>query len=311
VNYEFLGIDSEGKNVKQKATLSFFNPKAGLYYDFTEHTKFYASFGIANREPNRNDYVESSPENRPKHETLFNTEIGFQQNWEKTALGVNLYHMSYRNQLALTGELNDVGAAKRINIPNSYRLGIELVAGTALYDGLELNATATFSINKVKEFTEYIDNWDTWEQVQVEHKNTDLALSPNTIVSAELSYDVFKNDVQKSLTFALLGKYISKQYIDNTSNENTVLDPYFFSDLRINFTLKTKAVKEIGITFLVRNLFDSKYSTNAWTYRYISENYDGRADDPYTRFERENTYNLTGFYPQAGINYLLGLSFAF
>jgi iron complex outermembrane recepter protein len=311
VNYEFFGIDSEGQNVTQKDALSFFNPKAGVYYDFNENTKFYGSFGIANREPNRNDYTESSPENRPKHETLFNTEIGFQQNWEKAALGVNLYQMSYKNQLALTGELNDVGAAKRVNIPKSYRMGIELIGGAELYKGLEINTTATFSLNKAKEFTEYIDNWDTGEQLQIEHKNTDLALSPNVIVGAELAYNIFKNDIQKSLTFALLGKYVGKQFIDNTSNENTTLDPYFFSDFRIKFKIETKFINEIGITLLVRNLFDSKYSTNAWTYRYFSESYDGRPDDPYTRLEGKDFYNLTGFYPQAGRNYLLGLSFTF
>jgi iron complex outermembrane receptor protein len=311
VNYEFFGIDSEGQNVQQKDALSFFNPKAGVYYDLDENTKMYASFGIANREPNRNDYTESSPENRPKHETLFNTEIGFKQNWEKAALGVNLYQMFYKNQLALTGELNDVGAAKRVNIPKSYRMGIELIGGTKLYKGLEINTSATFSLNKTKEFTEFIDNWDTGEQMQVEYKNTDLALSPNIIIAAELAYDIFKNDTKKSLTFALLGKYVGKQFIDNTSNENTILDAYFFSDFRINFKLETKLIKEIGITLLVRNLFDSRYSTNAWTYRYISKYYDGRADDPYTRLEGEDIYNLTGFYPQAGINYLLGLSFTF
>ena len=111
--------------------------------------------------------------------------------------------------------------------------------------------------------------------------------------------------------FALLGKYVGKQFIDNTSNENTVLDAYFFSDFRVNFKIKTKAIKEIGITLLVNNVFDAKFSTNAWTYRYISEFYDGRPDDPYTRYEGEGVYNLTGFYPQAGINYLLAVNFAF
>ena len=311
VNYKFLGIDQEGKNVQQKDNLSFFNPKIGVFYDFKENIKFYGSFAVGNREPNRNDYTESTPENRPKHETLYNTEIGYQQNWSKAALGVNFYHMLYKNQLALTGELNDVGAAKRVNIPDSYRIGVEIVGGAEISKGLELNTTATFSANKIKEFTEFIDNWDTGIQRQVVHKNTDLALSPNILASAELSYDIFKEDSQKSLTFALLGKYVGKQFIDNTSNENTVLDPYFFSDFRINFKIKTKAINEIGITLLVNNVFGSKFSTNAWTYRYISEFYDGRPDDPYTRYEGDGVYNLTGFYPQAGINYLLGVNFAF
>ena len=73
----------------------------------------------------------------------------------------------------------------------------------------------------------------------------------------------------------------------------------------------TKWIKEIGITFLVRNIFDAKYSNNGWTYRYESKGYDGRGDDPSTRLENDAIYNLTGFYPQAGRNYLLGVNLKF
>ncbi|MFT5763176.1 MAG: iron complex outermembrane receptor protein, partial [Saprospiraceae bacterium] len=141
--------------------------------------------------------------------------------------------------------------------------------------------------------------------------DSDLAFSPNVITSGELEYDFLNNKNDKSLKVALLGKYVGKQYIDNTSNENTILDPYFFSDLRLRFTIKTKFVNEIGMTFLVRNLLDNKFSSNAWTYRYQSADYDGRPDDPYTRLESGDTYNLTGFYPQAGRNFLFGLSLKF
>ena len=110
---------------------------------------------------------------------------------------------------------------------------------------------------------------------------------------------------------SLLSKFVGKQFLDNTSNENTALDSYFFSDIRLGYSIKTKFIKEVGLTFLVRNVFDAKFATNAWTYRYISEGYDGRPDDPHTRLEQGATYNLTGFYPQAGRNYLLGLQFKF
>lgn len=311
VNYSFLGIDGEGRNLRQTDALGFFNPKAGLYYDLSEKTKLYASFAVANREPNREDYTESTAENRPEHETLFNTEAGFLQTWNTASLGLNFYHMLYKNQLALTGELNDVGAAKRVNIPDSYRMGLEFVGGARFYKNFEFNSTLTLSMNKAKAFTEFIDNWDTGGQIQVEHKNTDLALSPNVIGSAGLSYEIFGKDSKKSLNLSLLGKYVGKQYIDNTSNENTVLDAYFYSDFRINFKVKTNVLNEIGVTLLVQNLFDASFSSNAWTYRYISANYDARPDDPYARLEGGNVYNLTGFFPQAGRNYLLGLNVTF
>lgn len=325
IDYDFIGFDTNGQNVAQDDQLNFFNPKAGLFYDINGRSKAYVSFGVANREPNRNDYTESTADSRPEAETLYNTELGYRQRFEKAAFSANIYHMLYKNQLALTGQINDVGAATRRNIEDSYRLGLELVGGVELSEGLEFNAALTLSQNKIAEFTEFIDNWDYWfqdfentpaedlepQQYAVTHTDTDLAFSPSVIASGELAYDFLANKNGKSFTVALLGKYVGQQYIDNTSNENTVLDPYFFSDLRLSFNIKTKFIKEIGMTLLVRNLLDSKFSTNAWTYRYQSAGYDGRPDDPTTRLESGSQYNLTGFYPQAGRNFLFGLNFSF
>ncbi len=311
VDYTFLGFDNDGTNIEQDDQLNFFNPKAGLFYDLSNKASLYASFGVANREPNRSDYTESTPTSRPEHETLYNTEIGYKQSFDKAAFTANIYHMAYKNQLALTGQINDVGEATRRNIEDSYRLGLELVGGVELSKSLDFNAAVTFSQNKIAEFTEFVDNWDTWEQEAITHTNTDLAFSPNVIASGELEYDFLEDKSGKSLKVALLGKYVGQQYIDNTSNENTILDPYFFSDLRLNFNIKTKFIEEVGITFLVRNLLDSKFSTNAWTYRYKSPSYDGRGDDPFTRLEGGDVYNLTGFYPQAGRNFLFGLTLKF
>jgi iron complex outermembrane receptor protein len=126
-----------------------------------------------------------------------------------------------------------------------------------------------------------------------------------------LDYNIFKKGDNQQLNISLLGKYVGEQFLDNTSNENTMLDAFFYSDLRIGYTVKTKWVEEIGITLLVRNVFDAKYSNNGWTYRYKSEGYDGRGDDPYARLENDSVYNLTGFFPQAGRNYLLGVNLKF
>ena len=314
LNYEFLGFDKDGNNLTQSDQLHFFNPKLGLFYAIKNDLNIYASFGIANREPNRNDYTETSPNSRPQHETLYNAEVGYRQNWKKAALNINLYQMLYDNQLVLTGKLNDVGEYTRVNVDNSYRLGIELVGGFDIYKGLNLSGNATFSQNKIQAFTEFIDNWDTGEQVAVQHKNTDLAFSPNIIAGLELAYDVFKDRISErpqSLTLSLLGKYVSKQYLDNTSNENTVLDPYFFSDFNLHFATEMAFFEEISINLLIRNLFNQQFSSNGWTYRYLSAAYDGRPDDPYTRLESGDTYNLTGFFPQASTNFLFGLGLKF
>ncbi len=311
VDYTFIGFDNDGTNIEQDDQLHFFNPKVGLFYQIDNESEAYASFAVANREPNRTDYTESTPASRPKHESLYNVEAGYRKSFQKAAFGANVYYMYYRNQLALTGQLNDVGEYTRRNIPESYRLGLELIGGVELAKGLDFNATATFSQNKINTFTEYVDNWDTWGQETIVHTDTDLAFSPNVIASGELTYELLQDKPDASIRLSLLNKYVGDQFIDNTSNENTILDAYFFTDFRVNIDIRNKWVKNIGLTLLVRNLFDSRFSTNAWTYRYISAGYDGRPDDPYTRLETGDTYNLTGFYPQAGRNYLVGLQLDF
>ncbi len=311
VDYSFLGINDNGSILEQDDALSFFNPKAGLFYELSNNVQFYASFAVANREPNRNDYTEAPPRIRPEEETLYNTEIGYRQNWTKASLSVNFYHMYYRNQLALTGQINDVGAAIRTNIPTSYRAGIEIVGGMELAPGLELMASATFSQNKIESFTERIDDWGGGEQVLVEHEDTDLALSPNVIASGELSYQLLRSSLTHHLEIAVLSKYVGEQFIDNTSNDNSKLDDYFFSDLRLSYNWKSGFFKDIGLTFTVHNMFDQKFSANAWTYRFLSEDYDPRADDTFARSEGNGFYNLTGFFPQAGRHYMLALTVGF
>lgn len=328
VNYEFLGFDNDGTNVTQDDNLNFFNPKLGLVYTPKSGQRLYASFAVSNREPNRSDYTESTPADRPKHETLYNTELGFRQQFSSRGfVGINGYLMDYNNQLALTGQLNDVGEYTRRNIKDSYRLGIELEGAYAITKGLQINANLTLSQNKIKEFTEFIDNWDYWYQdfdnIPVEEldplqfqnqlEDTDLAFSPNIIFGGELSYDFLTTKDNQSLVLGLMNKYVGKQFIDNTSNDNTALDAYFFSDLRLAYELSNTLFNQIKLTVLVRNLWGSRFSTNAWTYRYRSLGYDARPDDPSARLENATTgtYNLTGFYPQAERNVLVGLTIGF
>ncbi len=310
VDYEFEGFNNDGLPVNQMVDFNFFNPKVGLSFLPSPSTTVYAYFGVANKEPNRSDFTDTSPDSRPTHETLYDTEIGVKKSWNKAALEANMYFMTYDNQLVLTGQINDVGEYTRVNVPDSYRLGVELVGGLQITDQFDVNASVTLSDNKIASFTEFIDNWDTWAQETVLHEETNLAFSPNAIVNTDIRYTFLSNRNQEG-NISLLSKYVGKQFIDNTSNEHTALDAYFFSDIRLGYTLKTKFLKEIGVILLVRNIFDAKFSTNAWTYRYISEGYDGRADDPHTRLEQGATYNLTGFYPQAGRHFLLGLNLKF
>ena len=314
VNYQFEGLDNTGQRLSQEVDHHFFNPKAGLTYQFKDEVQLYTSFAVANREPNRDDYVDSAPHNRPNSERLYNTELGLRTGTAKSFANINFYHMYYKDQLALTGQINDVGEATRVNIQKSYRLGIELEGRNSLGPRFQSAASLTWSRNKAKAFTEFIDNWDTNTQERVEHTNTNLAFSPSWVGGYELTWLPLTTSLladKHSLELSYLLKTVSKQNIDNTGNENTELPSYSFTNLRLRYQLKAKPFETLTLTFLIQNIWDNQYSTNAWTYRYRSAGYDARMDDPYARLEEGATYNLTGFYPQAGRSYLLGLSVAF
>jgi iron complex outermembrane receptor protein len=300
VDYEFEGINNQGANVPAGDKLSFFNPKAGIFYQLSARSEAYASFAVANREPNRNDYTENPVGRWPKAERLYNTEVGWRYRWDKAAFGANFYRMDYKDQLVLNGQINDVGEYMRINVPDSYRMGVEFIGGIQLSPRLDVNANLTLSRNKVSQYTEYIDTYDAdfnWlEQQTINRTDADLAFSPNVIAGGDIGFKLLPEGGTHHLDLNLMGKYVGRQFIDNTSDEDNQLDAYWFSDLRLQYRWKTGFFKSVGLTFLVQNLFDQLYETNGWSYRY---KFDG------------DTYVDQGLYPQAGRNFLLGVTIDF
>lgn len=306
IDYTFIGFDQEGNNVEQSADFDFFNPKFGVFYQMNQNRSAYASFAVANKEPNRNDFVESSPDSRPQHETLFDTELGYKINGNKLQLGINAYYMVYENQLVLTGQINDVGAYTRTNIDYSERKGIEVEAAYVISEKLKWVGNATFSENKIANFTEYVDNWDTWGQETIHYEDTDISFSPDLIWASTFSYEL--ND---HLNAQFISKYVGDQYIDNTSSQERMLEAYLVHNARLSVNINSKVFKTAKITFQANNLLEEKYSNNAWIYRFISDGYDPRPDDPYVNANSEGGYDMAGYFPQAGRNYLLGISLGF
>ncbi len=299
VSYTFLGFSRDLENVTQQANLTFFNPKAGVTYSLSNTWTASGFAGIAQREPNRDDYTQSSPGSRPRAEKLLDLEANLRTSRRNWSASANVYFMGYEDQLVLDGRLNDVGGYIRTNVPKSYRSGLELEAALQLGSSVTLNGNATFSRNKVKRFTEYRDNWDTGAQEQIEYSDTDLAFSPGITSRLEAVYLLLHRNKQ-DVSISLSGKYVGKQFLDNTSNENTVLPGYFFSDVRLNYDWSNTRGQNLRLILSVNNLFNRKYSANGWTYRYRSEGYDPRPDDPYTRSEGNGVYHQAGFFPQAG-----------
>ncbi len=312
VRYAFLGFDQNQNNVTQSVRLGFFNPKLGAHWQFRPQWAAYAFFGVGNREPNRDDYTQSTPASRPRPERLYNWEGGLKYRAEGLQWSLNAFFMDYRDQLVLDGRINDVGAYIRTNVPRSYRAGIELEGAWTPLRRLTLTGAATVSQNKVREFVEYRDNWDTGEQEAVVFRNTDLAFSPPAVARVEVGWAVLPPSQKRhALNVTLAGKYVGRQFLDNTGNLNTVLPAYFFSDLRLNYDIERIIGQRVNVVVSVNNLFDARFVANGWVYRYISNGYDARPDDPYVRYEGNGVYHQAGFFPQAGRNVMATVVIAF
>jgi len=292
IKYGINGIDDDSRNISQDHDFTFFNPKAGLYCNLDEFNTAYFSFGRAKREPNRDNFVDANPSKPfPSPETLYNFETGHSLRKSRLLVNSNIYLMYYRDQLALTGAINDVGAPVMENVQESYRIGLELIVNLDIHKLLQWNLSATISRNKISRFTEYIDNWDNWEQIIVEHRNTDLSFSPSILANSELVLRLPKEG-----RLSLVSKFIDRQYIDNTQDKSRSLDPYFINDIRLSYIFRPTFCKEIGINILISNVLNHEYESNAWIYRY---------------WEGSEFKKLDGFFPQAGIHFLSGISIKF
>lgn len=294
VYYSYFGKDEAGNPAQQNARLEFFNPKLGLTYNIDAKSNAYASVAVGHKEPNRRDFTDSNINTRPKSEQLTDFEFGYRTQQDMFNIGLNGFAMLYKDQLINTGKLNDVGGQTRQNVPDSYRLGLELDGRWQILKNLSWSATATLSRNKIKEFTEYIyDDADASGKTFVTntYKNTDISYSPAIIVSSEIAYSPIKKT-----EIALISKYVGKQYLDNTQAATRILPSFFVNDVRLGYNTSIAGIKNVGLSLLVNNVFSTLYENNGGTYPYL---YAGD-------LSRTNYY-----YPQATRNFLLSLNVKF
>jgi iron complex outermembrane receptor protein len=296
VNYSFTGFDTSRVNTEiQDANYGFFNPKLGINYLLAPNTNVYASYGIANKEPNRNDFTQSTALSRPKSEQLNDLEFGITQRFKHMSIGANFYDMEYKNQLVLNGQINDVGAYNRVNVDYSYRRGVEVELNADLTRYFTFNGNITLSQNKVKNFKEYIDssdvNYTVFTQYEKKYTLTDISFSPGVIAAANLVFKPVKN-----LQIAVLNKYVGRQYLDNTSDVQRSIHDYFVTDLRINYTIRTRLIKEINLIAVIYNISNTVYETNGYNYSFYSG---------------DQLYKQNYLAPAAPTNFMLGLNLKF
>lgn len=297
IDYTFYGVNDDQRIVDGQQSYTFFNPKFGFSYEQSSGEVWYASYAVANREPKRSDFTDNPITEIPKPERLNNIEAGVRAQKGRFSYNANFYYMDYKDQLILTGQINDVGAYIRENVADSYRAGIELSGAIQVAKAWVLGGNVTFSQNKIKNFTEYIDDYSEseFQQISNTYENTDIAFSPNTIASATIEYKPIDH-----LSINWMSKYVGKQYLDNTSNDARSLDSFFTNDFRISYQVQPRFFKSLQVNLLVNNIFNEMYEPNGYTFSYYIPGDSGR------ELVTENYY-----YPMAGTNFMLGLNLKF
>ncbi len=291
IAYTTSGTDNDLVNYDIDENFSFFNPKLGLTYKLEKNQLLYTSLGVANKEPSRSDFIDALDNAKPEHETLYNLELGYKKLAGDFTINTNLYYMLYENQLIPTGELNDVGSAVRTNVADSYRVGLEIDGVYKFSDKFYIGANAAFSQNKIENFEEIIyDYTNGFEIITNIFTDTDIAFSPNIVAGLQLVAAPIKD-----FEIGLYPKFVGKQFLDNTSNDAKSLDSYLVTDLLGRYDIRTDKLKELSLSLKVNNLFNALYSANGYTYSYV--------------FGDLITENF--LYPQAGINFLAGLTIKF
>ncbi len=288
VGYKTTGLTSDKVPLEVDEFFSFFNPKAGITLQLDKNNQVYASYGRAHREPRRSDFENGVT----KPEKLDDYELGWRFNTSKIILNTNVYFMNYKDQLVLTGAIDDVGAPIRATSGKSYRLGLEVDAQVSLSKKIIWTPNITLSTNKNNDFITSRDGY------LVNLGDTNISFSPSIVAGTILTFKPVN-----AIEFSVLSKYVGKQYMGNIDSETSVLDPYFTTDFNILYTLKkVPFAKQMVFTGLVNNIFNTAYVSNGYFYTY---------DDTWSVPGTTTTIEGAGYYPQARLNFLVGVNVVF
>ena len=276
-------------------TFNFFNPKVGINWKINPYNRLFASFSVAQKEPTRDNYTDGNPQDYPKSEKMFDYELGYIYVNTWINAGINLYYMDYTNQLVLTGQLSDTGNAMSVNVPNSYRAGIELSLGMHPCAWFDWKINATLSRNRIKNFTEiiYEDEWT--NPISIYHGDVSIAYSPNFTMNNTFDF------IWNSFDASLQSQYVSKQYLNNAESTEQMLNSYFVSNLHLGYTFKFASIKQLRLGVSIYNIFNEEYENNGYAGAgyYIDENGNNQI------------YRYAGYAAQAPIHIMGSISLKF
>ncbi len=311
IGYSFNGIDDDLMDLTGHFRYNFLNPKAGASYRLNDRNRLYASVATGQREPLRPDLkdgIKGKAVNTIQPERMIDYELGYHhQSAKGKRLNMNLYYMDYHNQMVQTGKLNDIGYKLMENIKDSYRAGIEIDMSAPFFKNMfRIDANITLSRNKIKNYTAYFDLYDInynkvhinndpgnpQKQVSVHYGTTNISYSPSLVSAMEVTYQP-----TDAFYMNLTGKYVGKQYLDNTSDDEKSIDAYFVANLSAGYTFKKNSLGTFQLQLFVNNLLNREYVANGWA-----------ATDA---FEDGSVVHYIGYYPQAIRNYMARLTLSF
>ena len=323
---EMSGPEDDGVLLDHRDDWQFFNPRAGLSYRLNPASRVYASAALGHREPGRSDIKElildankaasagtasRGVDIRP--EKMLDIEAGYEYSSEKLALSADVYLMEYRDMLLETGKLSDVGYAIKENVPLSWRRGIELAARWDAFRWLRLGGNVTLSSNKIRRYTAYYemyDNMNDWNylgQHKVEFEDTDILMSPSLVGMASVTFRPFVSSAGslKSIYLTWNGKYVGRQYYDNTSSEERSVPAYFVADLSLGYEVPLRRSSDtvhdgsaLNFSLHVNNMFNHLYYADAWLWRAYFQ-------------QEDDYYSEIGIYPQAPLNFMAKIAWRF
>lgn len=307
ISYDMSGTDSDITEMEYSRKYFFFNPKAGLSFDLSRISSVYASVSLGHKEASRDDIKESIKSNRGdsiRPERMIDFELGYRLATSKYAVGINFYDMEYKDQLVATGRLSESGYTIKENVARSFRRGVEVTAAASITPGLRAEANVTLSMNKILGYSCYVDtydndsDWNALAQKREYYDKTDLILSPSLIGMAMLTYTPVSGlDISANL------KHVGKQYYDNTSSADRMLDPYSVLNTAASYSLNFKGKdafekSSLKLSIFANNLLGEKYCSEAWVYRALFK-------------ESGTSYIEDGFFPQAGRYFSFKCTYSF
>lgn len=288
-NYVSAEVGMQPIDVDEK--YRFFNPRAGVSYTLADRHRFFASFAVAQKEPTRSDFTDrhlfSDTDDYPSSEKLYDYELGYTYTAPRFSAGVNLYYMKYKDQLVATGMVNDGDDALNVNVPDSYRRGIELTASWRVAGWLTASANATFSQNRIENYVDALKDSPTFGQNLGERT---ISYSPSSMAALLLDFHY------RGFEAIFHTRYVGKQYFTNNEVEAQSLDAYCVTDLNLAYTFRTRAAKSVRLGLLVSNLFNTEYESNGYGYSYM---YDGKRTD------------MSYYFPQAPLHVLANVTVKF